>query len=315
MLKEKILIFGNGQIGNFYNNYFKPKKINSQIVKCDITKLNQVKAVIKKYKPTVAINTAAKTNLEWCGQNKLEAFSVNVLGADNIAQICSQEKIYFIHFSSGCIFESRDVKDAKKEDDVPNPKAYYSWTKVWAEQMIEFNKSKDFKYIILRPRQPVSAQVSHKNMLVKFLTFKNFIDVPNTATVLEDLMDWTWAIIRKKPVGILHAANPGFSTPYEMARLLKKYVLPSLPIKKISKQELNKLTPNRRVDTILDVSKLEKLGVKIKPLDIRIKEIVKELGQNIKTADKKLLKAELEKTLVQSKTRTVVNDEWRELLK
>lgn len=314
-MKEKILIFGNGQIGNFYNNYFKSKKVNCRIARCDITKLSQAKAVIKKYKPTVVINTAAKTNLEWCSQNKLEAFKVNVLGADNIAQICGQEKIYFIHFSSGCIFESRNAKDAKKENDAPNPQAYYSWTKVWSEQLIGFEKSKNFKYLILRPRQPVSARVNHKNMLFKFLTFQNFIDVANTATVLEDLMDWTWLIIKKKPVGVLHAANPGFSTPYEMAKLLKKYVLPSLPIKKISKAELNKLTPNRRVDTILDVSKLKKLGIKVKPLNIRIKEIIKELGQNIKTADRKMLKSELTKTLAQSKVRTVVNDEWRKLLK
>lgn len=314
MSKEKILIFGDGQIGNFYNNYFKAKKISSAITGCDITNLNQVKSVIKKHKPTIVINTAAKTNLEWCSQNKLEAFSVNVLGADNIAWVCDQEKIYFIHFSSGCIFESQNVKDIKKEDDAPNPKAYYSWTKVWAEELIQFDKSKDFKYLILRPRQPVSAQASHKNMLVKFLTFKNFIDVPNTATVLEDLMDWTRAIIKKKPVGILHAANPGWSTPYEMAKLLKEYILPSLPIKKISKAELNKLTPNQRVDTILDVSKLKKLGIKLKPLNIRIEEIIEELGQNIRIANRKFLKSELEKTLVQSKTRTVVNDEWRELL-
>lgn len=314
-MKERILIFGNGQIGNLYLHYFRKKKIAVKIAKADITEINQIKRAVRSFRPTVVINTAAKTNLEWCAQHKPEAFNVNVLGADNLARICDQKGIYFIHFSSGCIFQSKNRTDAKKETDKPQPAVFYSWTKVWAEDLIKFDKSKNFKYLILRPRQPVSAQVSYKNMLVKALTWTKFIDTPNTGTVLEDLMDWTWQLLKKKPVGTLHVANQGFSTPYKIGLLLKKHVLPSLEIRKISKRELDRMMPNKRVDTVLNIDKLKGLGIKVRPYQERLEETIIQLAENFKKASKKQIREQLDKTLAQSKARTIVNDCWRDLLK
>ncbi len=315
---EKILIFGNGQIGNFYKSHFQSKKgYKVKISDADITKVREVKSSISKYKPTVVINTAAITNLEECERQKLKAFKVNVLGADNIATVCDKSNIYFIHFSSGCVFSSKNENDVKKENAKPSPVSYYSWTKVWSENLVLYNKSKKFKVLILRPRQPVSSQVSYKNMLVKFLTFTRFIDVPNTGTVLEDLMKWTEILIRKRYVGIVNASNDGWTTPFRIAKLLKKYLLKELPIIKISKEELNKLTPVRRIDTILDNSKLKSIVGKenVKSYKIRLVEIIKQLAQNFKKEDKRKIKIELLKTLEQSKQRTIVNDCWVNLLR
>lgn len=313
--KLKILIFGNGQIGNLYLNYFKSKKILTQITSADITKVNEIKASISKFKPTVIINTAAKTNLEWCAANKLEAFNINVLGVDNLAQVCDEKGIYFVHLSSGCIMESKNKNDAKSEDAIPHPISYYSWTKVWGENILTFKRSKNFKYLILRPRQPISASVSYKNMLIKMLTFTRFIDVPNNGTVLEDLMQWTDELITKKVTGVVNVANIGWTTPYEIGLLLKKYILPDMPVIKITKNELNKMTPEKRVDTILDVSKLQGLVKSVKPYKKRMEETIKLLAKNLKTENKKLIKAELEKTVEQSKARTIVNNVWPQLFK
>mgnify|MGYP001580356842 CR=1 FL=1 len=311
---DKILIFGNGQLGNFYLQHFVSRNTPASMAKVDITDIAQVARAIRKFQPTVVINTAAKTNLEWCVQNKLAAFNVNVLGANNIAQICDQEGIYLIHLSSGCILASIDEEDAKKEDDPPHPTSYYSWTKVWAENLIGFKKSPGFKYLILRPRQPISSQINYKNMLLKLLTFTKFVDTPNSGTVLEDLMDWTTQLIKKRTNGTLHVSNSGWSTPYQIGLLLKKHIFPDLPVNKITKQELGKLTPEIRIDTVLDVTKLESLVGKVKPYRQRVEETIIRLGKNFTTADPSLIKEQMEKTVAQSKTRTVVNDVWKQLL-
>jgi len=315
MSKDKILIFGNGQIGNFYLELFKERNIEANIAESDITKKSEVEKAIKNNSPTVVINTAAKTNLEWCSENKLEAFNVNVLGADNIAQVCDENDIYFVHFSSGCIFQSKDENDIKKETDTPDPAAYYAWNKVWSEELIQFEKTKNFCYLILRPRQPISAQVHYKNMLMKLLTFVKFVDTPNTGTVIEDLMDWTLKILEMKPTGILHVANEGWTTPYEIGLLLKKHILPSLEVNKISKEELDELTPNKRVDTILNVDKLKNMGIEVRSYKERLEEIIIDLSNNIKNSDKEYLKEQLDKTVEQSKSRTIVNEVWKDLLK
>ena len=96
-MKEKVLIFGNGQMGNFYLNFFSTKGVEAKLDPIDITEQKEIQASVDKHKPTVIINTAAKTNLEWCEKNKLKTFNVNVLGADKVAKICDDNNIYLIH--------------------------------------------------------------------------------------------------------------------------------------------------------------------------------------------------------------------------
>ena len=314
-MREKILIFGDGQIGNLYLTSFNKRGIPAKISKVDITKAPQLTRAISQYKPTVVINTAAKTNLEWCQENKLEAFNANVLGAENVARACDVNNAYLIHFSSGCIFQSKDALDIKTEEDIPNPAAYYAWTKVWSENIIPFNKPPKFRYVIFRPRQPISSDVNYKNMLMKLLTFSKFVNTPNTLTVLEDLMEWTQVIIKKKPVGILHVANNGWTSPYKIAQLLKKHILPKLKTTRISKVELDKITPNRRVDTRLCVNKLESLGIKVPDVNIRLEKLIISLAKNLKTDGAKHVNEEIRKTVEMSKTRTILNDVWPTLLR
>lgn len=317
---KKVLIFGGGQIGNFYKNYFSTKGDDVLIAmqddkETDIRDEKAVSAAIDAYSPTVVINTAAITNLEYAGAHRLETFDVNVLGAATLAKVCDEKKIYFIHFSSGCIFSSTDGTDAKSETDTPNPSSYYGWTKVWSEQAVMFERSTDFKCLILRPRQPISTQLSHKNMLVKMLTFSKFIDTANSGTVIEDLMDWTDQLIDKQVTGVMHVANSGYTTPYDIGLLIKEYILPGLEPEKISKSELDKMTPNTRVDTVLNVDRLTSLGVEIKPYKERLRDVVKTLGENIKKADKNKVKETLEETAVASKQRTVLNSVYQSLYK
>ncbi len=310
----KILVFGKGQIAHFYLDYYQGKA-DIQLAEANITNYGEVEEAIQSARPDVVINTAAKTNLEWCGLNRLEAFQVNVLGAGNVAKACDENGVYMVHFSSGCIFSSLDGTDAKTETDKPNPASYYGWTKAWSEDYVTFERSSEFKCLILRPRQPVSAQVNHKNMLVKMLTFSKFIDTANSGTVIEDLMSWTDQLVAAKATGIYHVANSGWTTPYEIATLIKKYILPDLEPEKISKTELDKLTPNTRVDTVLDVSKLEAAGVSVKPYKERLEEVVENLGKNIKTMDKERLRLQLEMTAAASKQRTVLNTVYESLMR
>ena len=315
-MDKRILIFGNGQIAHFYENFYKGKSVvELRIAQADVTNLEEVRAAIADFKPTVVINTAAKTNLEWCGNNRLEAFNVNVLGAGNIAKACDEAGVYFIHFSSGCIFSSIDGKDEKTEESLPNPSSYYGWTKVWSEETVLAERSSDFKCLILRPRQPVSAQVNHKNMLVKMLTFSKFVDTPNSGTVIEDLMEWTDQLIDKQITGVLHVANSGWTTPYKIGLMIKEYILPDLEPEKIEKAELDKMTPNTRVDTVLGIQKLESLDIPVITYEQRLREIIKQLGENLKAMDKTELKEQLESTAAASRQRTVLNTVFESLYK
>lgn len=309
--KDKILIFGKGQIGTMYFNFFSGKGYKTFLSSGDVTQISEIHTEIEKFLPTVVINTAAKTNLEWCEQNKLEAFHVNILGAENIAKVCEEMGIYLIHFSSGCIFESDSPDDVKYEDSTPSPAAYYSWTKVWSENVVA--SKKNLQYLILRPRQPVSSEVSEKNMLIKMLTFSKFVGEDggwNSGTVLEDLMEITEKLIERRITGVLHVANEGFTTPYKIGLLLKKHINPAMRVEKISHAELDKITPVKRVAVVLGIKRLNSLGIYPKNYEKRLEEIILKLKDNLKG---KTAQEVLEKTEETSKQRTVVSEDWKQV--
>ncbi len=279
----KILIFGNGQFAALYSEYL-PTKGHAVVTATgvDIRNLAAVKSAVSEHAPNAIINTAAKTNLDWCEQNRLEAFDTNVLGADTIGQAVQEAGLYLLHISTGCIQTSKAETEAHSEQDPPTPTSFYSWTKYWADQMLQSRTSRfGLKVLILRPRQPVSGKASNRNALVKMLTFNKFIDTPNSITVLEDFIEVSEQLLARGVTGLFNVANPGVTSPYKIAHLLKEYVKPDLEVNKISKEELNRMTLAERIDSVLDCSKLTSIGITLKPAEERLRELLPKLKSDL----------------------------------
>ncbi|MEK7644184.1 MAG: sugar nucleotide-binding protein, partial [Patescibacteria group bacterium] len=250
MHPKKILITGNGQLGTYYREYFQKKGIEvlNTDSKTDVRDEKSVRAIVELFSPDLVIHTAAKTNIDWCEQNKTECFEINTLGADIVGKICQEKSIYLVHLSSGCVLESQSAEDAQTEAVVPSPLCFYSWTKVWAEEMLMHrSRRSNLKVLVLRPRQLLSAKVDPRNALTKMLTYNKFVDTPNSCTVVEDLLEVTNEMVEKNLVGVYNVCNPGVTTPWEIATFLKEIVKPEMEFVKISKQELNEMTLAERV--------------------------------------------------------------------
>jgi UDP-glucose 4,6-dehydratase len=152
------------------------------------------------------------------------------------------------------------------------------------------------KLLIVRPRQPVSGKASARNALVKMVTFKKFIDTPNSMTVIEDFVPATYQLIKQNAQGVFNVANPGVMTPYHAAELLKEYINPNMEFVKITKEELNKMTFAERIDSVLDMSKLEAAGIKLKPIEERLRELLPELKKDLDAHPEILNLTQLETT-------------------
>ena len=271
-----IVVFGCGQMAELYgkNDYV---TISSADVTSEQEVLNELG---KGY--NVVINTAAKTDIDWCEQNKLEAFRVNVLGTQNVYMACCGLGIRMVQLSSGCIQESTDFGKYYTEDDPVSPACFYAWTKVWAENLLD----KD-KVLILRPRQLMSAGVSPRNTLMKFMSYSKFIDNQNSCTIAEDLVRVTFELIEKGMVGVYNVVNKGTISPYEVAKMLKRYIDPTMPIEKIEKSELNNMTVAKRVDALLSGEKLARIGIVLGEIHERVEMTCRALDKNL-GADLKL---------------------------
>ena len=298
MNDKKIMIFGCGQLGNLYSEYFKNKGDIVINPKIDIRNENDVRSVIEREAPNYIINTAAKTNIDWCEKNRTECFEVNTLGAEIIGRLCAEKGIYLIHLSSGCIQESKTKEEIHGEEDPVNPLCFYSWTKVWADQLLlDLKNRKNLRVLILRPRQLLSSVVSPRNAVTKLLTYTKFIDTPNSCTIVEDLLDVTNMLIEKNAVGVYNVVNPGITSPYEIALMLKEIVKPEMVINKISKEELNSMTFAKRIDSVLSAKKLENDGIILKEIHIRLREILEQFKENLsKDASKEVMEKTKEET-------------------
>lgn len=211
---------------------------------------------VKIEKGDVVINTAAKINLEWCEENKVESFRVNTLGAITVAEVTKHFGAKLVQISSGCVFDGNHV--LFKETDAPRPAAWYARTKVWADEAIT---NMGFDHLILRPRQLISPVPYPTNMITKFLQLKTLscIQEPNSITCIEDFGRMIDHLLKVDAKGIYNCANSGVVSPFDVAEAVRD-LDSRMKVVPIGYEDYLKTIQVKRVNTILDLSKLDATG-------------------------------------------------------
>lgn len=211
------------------------------------------------------INTAAKINLEWCQENPEQAWAVNAVGPLNVAKACDILGFKFVQISSGCIFDGEETGTVYTEDSEPTPASFYAVTKAAADSFIA-DAGLDIPTLILRPRQLISARSHPTNMLTKFIDVMEktpqprFITSQNSVTCIEDFSMMIDHLLKERATGIYNCANYGTASPYEIAVKLNDGLKLGKNPTAIDYESYVKSIGVKRVNTILDVSKLRDTG-------------------------------------------------------
>ncbi|MEX5715293.1 sugar nucleotide-binding protein [Serratia ureilytica] len=71
----------------------------------DISKLEQVKAVVQEFKPTAIINAAAYTAVDKAEQDCEAALLANVVGPANLALVAKAMDCRLLHISTDYVFD------------------------------------------------------------------------------------------------------------------------------------------------------------------------------------------------------------------
>ena len=135
----KILLSGSaGQLGQALISY-KPKNIKL-IVKnkndFDITNENQCIKLISHHKPEWVINTSAYTLVDQAEINSKDAFSVNTIGAKNLARTIKKYGGNLLHFSTDFVFSGNESKPYSPYQRT-NPINIYGKSKAEGEMAIQ----------------------------------------------------------------------------------------------------------------------------------------------------------------------------------
>jgi len=139
----KVLVFGEGFLGHniiqtctnlgisaFVTNHNnKSKKLSM-----DIKNKKSIDDIISLTEPDVLINCIVDSRVDFLEQHPENAYSVNSIGAKNIALSASTYGLKLIHISTDSIFDGK--KELYTEDDIPNPLNIYAKSKYMAENYV-----------------------------------------------------------------------------------------------------------------------------------------------------------------------------------
>ena len=228
----------------------------------DIANQVSVNEALDRHAPDVVINAAGKTgrpNVDWCEDNKEATIRSNVLGPLVLLDACSKRGIYWVHFSTGCIYEG-GPDQLFTEEDAPNfTGSYYSRTKGWTDQML-----KEFPGVLqLRVRMPFDEEPGDRNLITKLTRYPKVLDVPNSISYIPDVVSVAQQLIAKRAEGIYNVVNPGAISPYEIMELYKEIVDPAHEFERLTLEDLPNEVKAGRSNCVLSTAKLEGEGINL----------------------------------------------------
>lgn len=124
--------------------------------------------------------------------------------------------------------------------------------------------------LALRLRMPVSDDLHSRNFVTKISKYARVVDIPNSNTILHDLLPASILLAEHKETGIYNFTNPGAISHNEVLSLFKQYVRPGFTWANFSLEEQSKVIKAGRSNCKLDTSKLEN---KLKEYNYEVPEI------------------------------------------
>ena len=260
-----VLVTGsNGQVGSelrelspayVYNFFFTDRE------SLDITDNSAVKEFIEKNKIDTIINSAAYTAVDKAEDDAVNADKINHLAVKNLAIIAKEQNIKLIHISTDYLFDGENFKPYT-EEDTPNPKGVYGYTKLAGEKaMQELNLSNS---LIIRTSWVYSSfGANFVKTMLKLAKERDSLgvifDQVGTPTYARDLAKTILDIvplIQNSKLSIYNYTNEGVLSWYDFAKEIMKMAKLDCQINPIETKEYP--TPAKRPHySLLNKSKIK----------------------------------------------------------
>ncbi|XP_074319233.1 trifunctional UDP-glucose 4,6-dehydratase/UDP-4-keto-6-deoxy-D-glucose 3,5-epimerase/UDP-4-keto-L-rhamnose-reductase RHM1 [Silene latifolia] len=261
----KFLIYGRtGWIGGLLGQMCEKQGIAYEYGKGRLQDRASLIADIQNVKPTHVFNAAGVTgrpNVDWCESHKPETIRTNVVGTLTLADVCREHGLLVMNYATGCIFEYDAAHPLGsgigfKEEDTPNfAGSFYSKTKAMVEELL-----KEFDNVCtLRVRMPISGDLTNpRNFITKISRYNKVVDIPNSMTILDELLPISIEMAKRNLRGIWNFTNPGVVSHNEILEMYKNYIDPSFKWANFTVEEQAKVIVAARSNNEMDASKLKK---------------------------------------------------------
>lgn len=205
---------GRGKLGKELSEIF-PDSLTPTREELNITDSKSMERFFQSHKPDIVIHTAALASVTECENNKELAWKTNYEGTHNLINACEYflPNCYFIYISTACVFQGD--RGYYSENDIPNPKNFYSMTKLLGELALE--NSKLSKWLIIRTNFVAREKWPYPKAFID--RFGNYLFADDVAQAIQQ-------ITKINMTGIIHVNGDKRLSMYELAKLTTPGVQP-----------------------------------------------------------------------------------------
>ena len=176
--------------------------------------------------------------------------------------------IHVTYLGTGCIFTYSEEQRIFQEKDSPNFfGSGYSTVKGFTDRLMHFFKD---SVLNLRIRMPIVGHHHPRNFVTKITNYAKICSIPNSMTVLEDMLPVMIDLALKKTTGTINLTNPGTVEHNEILELYQKYVDPTFLWENFTQEEQAKILLSERSNNELDTTELQRLYPNLLPIRERV---------------------------------------------
>ena len=284
----KVLIFGSkGWIGSQFVKLL--KDTNHEIIETFVRADNEVEVakILKQVNPTHVVSFIGRTHgpgyptidyLELPDKLK-DNVCDNLYAPITLAIQCSKLNIHYTYLGTGCIFLADDpTKSSYNEDALPDFfGSSYSVVKGYTDRLMHnFNDS----VLNVRIRMPITSDYNPRNFITKITTYNKVCSIPNSMTVLPELLPIMIKMMESKKVGTINLTNPGVISHNEILEMYKEIVNTSFTWANFTVDEQNKILLSKRSNNQLNTSKLQEWYPEVLPIKESIRKCLEDMAKN-----------------------------------
>ena len=297
----KILVYGHkGWIGGQFIQLLENMKYNFVLGAERVDNTPLLIQEIYTVKPTHIVSFIGRTHgtigeteyttidyLEQPGK-LVENIKDNLFSPISLAIVCKERNIHYTYLGTGCIFNYiEDNRDKGfTESDIPNFfGSGYSVVKGFTDRLM--HQFKD-TVLNLRIRMPIVDKDCPRNFITKIANYEKICSVPNSMSVLPELLPIALKMMEKGVVGTINLTNPGVISHNEILEMYKEYVDKSFSWNNFSIEEQRKVIACERSNNLLDTTKLENFAPEVRHIKDAVRELLKNYEKNIITKNEKI---------------------------
>ena len=305
----KFLVYGvNGWIGGKVYNYLKTNNFKVEIGNSRVENVKELEKEILEKKPTHIISLIGRTHGTYEGKyigtidylekpgKIFENVRDNLFGPMVLSLLSKKHNFHFTYLGTGCIFQFDENHPFGQEvegfDEMDTPNFYgssYSVVKGMTDQLMHLVED---SVLNVRIRMPITDEFNKRNFITKITTYEKVCSVPNSMTVLNELIPLMVDMAINNITGTVNLTNPGLISHNEILEMYKEIVDPNFKWKNFTIDEQNAALASGRSNNYLDTTKLESYYPALMNIKDSVRKMLIQMKENKDKIECRTLNAE-----------------------